>query len=49
VAFELGQALLGCVIDRRRAWAQQQHEDGDDADRDDQGENDEEGFRHGLF
>ena len=44
---EFGQPLLGRRIDGRRARAQQQRDDGDDADRDDQAENDEKGFRHG--
>ena len=51
--FDLGvegrHALFGGEVNRRRARAQQQREDGDDADRYDQGENDEKGFRHGQL
>jgi hypothetical protein len=44
-----GHALLSGEVDRRLARAQQQHDDGDDPDRDNQAEGEEKGFRHGLF
>ena len=48
-ALSSAQPLLGCRVHGRRLLAQLQRDDGDDADRDDQGENDKKGFRHRLF
>ena len=47
---EFGHALLGGRVGRRRARPQQQHDDGDDAGRDDQRRGRaRSGFRHGLL
>jgi len=44
---ELGQPLLGRQVGLRRFRPQQQHDNGDDAGRDDRREHEEERFRHG--
>jgi hypothetical protein len=46
---ELEQALLGLRIGHRGLRTQQQDDDGDDAGRDDQAEDDEDGFQHDFY